>query len=120
MIYDLRLMTERRRAGGVENTDKLIGFVSKRVQSIPRQELRATGKIDPEARFVRLLEDNRDLVDEVRTRFAPQRCAIVRRNRGSATCDLPRHDLASRCSGKFLGHSQYPHCKIHRSLNQFI
>ena len=120
MIYDLRLMTERRCAGGVKNADELLGFVTERVQSLSWQEFRPTGKINPEARFVRLLEDDRDFVDEVRTRFAPQRRAIVSRNRGATPCDLPRYDLAARRSRKFFSHSQDPDGKIHRTLNQFI
>jgi hypothetical protein len=91
MILDLRSMISRRRARGVEDFRQLLGFVLQCDQALRREEFGAFGDLQPQPRFIRLLEDDRDFVDEVSPRLSPERRALIGRDRAPASRHLVGH-----------------------------
>src|SRR5262249_8521632 len=81
MIYDLRFMISCAYPRGVEYLCQLFGFDLNFHQPFGWQKTCTVSQLNPKKSFIRFLKDNCNFIDEVRSRFAAKRGAVIRSNR---------------------------------------
>jgi hypothetical protein len=119
MIYDLRFMISRRPAGGTEDFDQLNSFGLQSLHAFGIHQTSALGNLDPQVGFIRFFQHSRDLVDEVRARFAPQRRTLVGCHRTTAPRDLIGDGPSRRLVGQRVGQFQHAHRELNAPFFEF-
>jgi hypothetical protein len=76
-------------------------------------------QFNPEPCFIRFLQHDCDLVDEIRPGFGAQDCAIIGCNRSAASRHLIGDGSTRRLVGERIRELQNADSKLHRSLFKF-
>src|SRR6185436_3514569 len=120
MICDLESAITSGATDGAENLGQFEGFALEFGDARRGNVACAFGELDPEIGFVRFLQHDRNLVEEIGSGLASKRGAVIRGDRGAAAGHLAGHGTTRSCSGQSISKLKHPDGKIHRSLSEFL
>ena len=120
MIYDLRFMISRGCSRGVEDASQFASFGLQLFETFARKQTSAFCQFDPELSLICFFENDRNFVDEIRTRFPAQSSTVVGSNRSRATRHLSTNRSSRNSLRQMVRHFQNADSKIHRPLSKFM